>query len=83
MAHQSLRRKRGVGMTRPSFCTTANERVYITARACELEFGATKGLQAPGAGGRVSEAIEIVNVEGKWQFSMKATDPDTHKSLLP
>ncbi len=23
----------------PSFCTSTNERVYITARACELEFG--------------------------------------------
>ena len=37
--------------TCPIFCTTTNERVYITARACELEFGATRGLQAAGAGG--------------------------------
>ena len=35
----------------PSFCTTTNERVYITARAFELELGGTKGLQAAGAGG--------------------------------
>ena len=27
------------------------ERVYIIARACELELGGTKGLQAAGAGG--------------------------------
>ncbi len=39
------------GVTSPSFCTTTNERVYITARACELEFGGTRGLQAAGAGG--------------------------------
>jgi hypothetical protein len=28
-------------MTRPSFCTTASERVYITASGCETEFGVT------------------------------------------
>jgi hypothetical protein len=32
----------------PSFCTTANERVYITARACEIELGGIGGLQAAG-----------------------------------
>jgi len=31
-------------VTSPSFCTTASERVYITARAFEFEFGGTKGL---------------------------------------
>jgi hypothetical protein len=40
-----------VRLTRPSFCTTSRERVYITARACELGFGGTQGLQATGAGG--------------------------------
>jgi hypothetical protein len=39
------------GVTGPSLCTTTNEKVYITARACELEFGGTAGLQAAGAGG--------------------------------
>ena len=39
-------------ITCPTFCTTTNGRVYITARACELGFGGTKGLQAAGAGGR-------------------------------
>jgi len=33
------------------FFVPRRERVYITARACELEFGGTKGLQAAGAGG--------------------------------
>src|SRR5271156_6604857 len=37
--------------TCPTFCTTTNERVYITARTCELGFGGTKGLQVAGAGG--------------------------------
>jgi hypothetical protein len=37
-------------LTSSSFCTTTSERVYITARACELELGGTKGLQAAGAG---------------------------------
>ncbi len=37
-------------MTRPSFCTRFNERVYITAIGCEFGFG-THGLQAAGAGG--------------------------------
>ena len=40
-----------VVVTSPSFCTRTSERVYITARACELDFGATRGLQAAGAGG--------------------------------
>ncbi len=31
-------------VTRPSFCTTASERVYITASGCETEFGGTRGL---------------------------------------
>jgi hypothetical protein len=31
-------------VTRPIFCTTANERVYITAQGCETELGGTKGL---------------------------------------
>ena len=38
-------------LTGPSFCTTANERVYITAMGCELGFGGPRGLQAAGAGG--------------------------------
>ncbi len=38
-------------MTRPSFCTTASERVYITATDCEIKMDGTKGLQAAGAGG--------------------------------
>src|SRR5271168_5136597 len=33
------------------------ERVYIIARACELELGGTKGLQAAGAGGRSMAVI--------------------------
>jgi hypothetical protein len=40
-----------LGVTSPSFCTRTSERVYITARACELEFGGVRGLQAAGAGG--------------------------------
>ena len=31
-------------LTSPSFCTRANERVYITARGCETEFGGTREL---------------------------------------
>ena len=31
-------------VTRPSFCTTGSERVYITARGCETELVATRGL---------------------------------------
>ncbi len=31
-------------LTRPSFCTTANERVYITAEGCEIEFGGSRLL---------------------------------------
>ena len=38
-------------VTSPTFCTTTSERVYITARACELELSGTMGLQAAGAGG--------------------------------
>jgi len=38
-------------VTSPSFCTTVNERVYITAIGCETEFGGTRRLQAAGAGG--------------------------------
>ena len=38
-------------VTGPSFCTTANERVYITAMGCELELSGLRGLQAAGAGG--------------------------------
>jgi len=33
-----------MSVTRPSFCTTASERVYITASGCEIEFGGTRGL---------------------------------------
>jgi len=40
-----------MSVTCPIFCTTTNERVYITARAFGLEFGGTQGLQAAGAGG--------------------------------
>jgi hypothetical protein len=32
------------GVTCPRFCTTASERVYITARGCETGFAATRGL---------------------------------------
>ena len=42
---------RCVVVTSPSFCTTVNERVYITAIGCETEFGGTRRLQAAGAGG--------------------------------
>jgi len=38
-------------LTSPSFCTTASERVYITAMSCELGLGGLRGLQATGAGG--------------------------------
>ena len=38
-------------VTSPSFCTTASERVYITANGCEIGFVGTPGLQAAGAGG--------------------------------
>jgi len=38
-------------LTSPSFCTTASERVYITANGCEIGFVGTPGLQAAGAGG--------------------------------
>ena len=40
-----------VAVTGPSFCTTASERVYITAIGCEIGFDGTRGLQAAGAGG--------------------------------
>src|SRR5271154_1776203 len=40
-------------LTGPSFCTTASERVYITAIGCEIGFDGTRGLQAAGAGGLV------------------------------
>ncbi len=39
-------------MTRPSFCTRASERVYITAQGCETLSGDGYGLPAAGAGGR-------------------------------
>jgi len=38
-------------VTRPSFCTTESERVYITAMDCESWLGRFHGLQAAGAGG--------------------------------
>ncbi len=38
-------------VTRPSFCTSACERVYIIAKGCEIGFGGAQGLQAAGAGG--------------------------------
>ena len=38
-------------LTGPSFCTTASERVYITANGCEIGFVWPQGLQAAGAGG--------------------------------
>ncbi len=38
-------------LTSPSFCTSSNERVYITASGCEIGFGGAQGLQAAGAGG--------------------------------
>jgi hypothetical protein len=31
-------------LTRPIFCTKANERVYITAKGCEIGFGGTSEL---------------------------------------
>jgi hypothetical protein len=40
-----------VVVTSPSFCTSSNERVYITASGCEIGFGGAQGLQAAGAGG--------------------------------
>jgi len=40
-----------VKMTNPSFCTSCNERVYITVSGCEIGFGGAQGLQAAGAGG--------------------------------
>ena len=39
-------------VTGPSFCTTANERVYITARGCETLPSGGYGLPATWAGGR-------------------------------
>jgi serine/threonine-protein kinase len=38
-------------LTSPSFCTTVNERVYITAIDCEPRIAGIRGLQAAGAGG--------------------------------
>jgi hypothetical protein len=38
-------------MTGPRFCPPENERVYITAIGCDIEFGGTRGLQVAGAGG--------------------------------
>ena len=35
----------------PSFCTTANQRVYITIMGREIEFAGAAGLQATGASG--------------------------------
>jgi len=40
-----------IDLTSPCFCTTASERVYITANGCEIGFVGTPGLQAAGAGG--------------------------------
>ena len=37
-------RESKTNLTRPTFCTTANERVYITASGREIEFGGTTGL---------------------------------------
>ena len=48
--HQPLLQARQ-RLTRPSFCTTASERVYITATDCEIKMDGTKGLQAAGTGG--------------------------------
>ena len=44
---------RGLGMTRPIFCTNHRERVYITAWGCEIGSGGRNGLQAPGSTKRV------------------------------
>jgi hypothetical protein len=33
-----------IAVDRTDFCTTANERVYITAIGCEIEFDGTRGL---------------------------------------
>jgi len=41
----------GFDLIGPSFCTSSNERVYITAVGCEIGFGDTGGLQAARAGG--------------------------------
>jgi hypothetical protein len=38
------RRKLPVSVTGPRFCTTARERVYITASGREIELGRTRGL---------------------------------------
>jgi hypothetical protein len=43
--------KEALIVTSPSFCTSCNERVYITASGCEIGFGGAQGLQAAGAGG--------------------------------
>ena len=37
------------------------ERVYITARACELELCGTKGLQAAGAGQQLRASPSLAN----------------------
>lgn len=44
-------------VTGQSSCTTADERVYITALGYETVFAGTKGLKAAGAGGLVQLPI--------------------------
>ena len=39
-------------VTCPRFCTSSDERVYITAKGCETLLGGGYGLPAAGAGGR-------------------------------
>jgi hypothetical protein len=48
----------------PSFCTTANEKVYITAIGCETEFGGTRGLQAADAGAVLIRQNHVVCTDG-------------------
>ena len=41
-----LYRYRAGILTRPSFCTSSSERVYITALGCEIELGVESGVCA-------------------------------------
>ena len=56
LAKVFLARNRRLGVTRPIFCTSRCERVYMTACGCETILGGGNGIQAPGAGGLYSSA---------------------------
>src|SRR5579862_8328643 len=45
-------------LTRPTFCTTVNERVYVTASGCEIELGGTERRQRS-----VSTAVRFVPLQ--------------------